>query len=305
MVALNDVSILGRGRLARPRRPRPAAPNHAILREYIYSSTQQRRITLTLLLNVAMQLCFGSLLTALLASNGVSSHSAAALPAESTVPAGYSAVATRANGARPIISSHDAGSGAGFNTARSTFTFNFNPTLLTLPDGTQALLIRSSNGTNASTASTKTNPDYLTLAKIRSTGAGAIVVDDLSDASIVVRPEASAIENRGVQDPRVMRDPTTGTYWLAISTYGDKGVGLAIARSKDGYTWETVKYCASAADGCGKSATILYHNDSHHYMFWGPGSVNVAVSSDYMNWTTLNSTAAFGLYIMKTASFRF
>ena len=106
-----------------------------------------------------MQLWFGPLLAALLASNGVSSHSATA---ESTVSAGYSAVATRANGARPIISSHDAGSGAGFHTARSTFTFNFNPTLLTLPDGTQALLIRSSNGTNASTASTKTNPDYLT-----------------------------------------------------------------------------------------------------------------------------------------------
>eukprot|EP01052_Picozoa_sp_SAG31_P036237 SAG31_NODE_4491_length_3188_cov_5.552784_3_plen_365_part_00 len=203
-------------------------------------------------------------------------------------------MATRVNGLRPIISSHDFGSGPGFHTARSTFTFNFNPTLLTLPDGTQALLVRSSNGTNASTASTKTNPDYLALAKVRRTGTGAVVVDDLSDASIVVSPQANAIENRGVQDPRVMRDPTTGTYWLAISTYGDAGVGLAIARSRDGYNWETVKTCASQADGCGKSATILYHNRSHHYMFWGPGAVNVAVSSDYMNWTTLNSSAVFG-----------
>ena len=208
--------------------------------------------------------------------------------------AAYSAVATRANGARPILSSRDAGSGAGWHTARSTFAFNFNPTLLTLPDGTQALLVRSSNGTNASTASTIANPDYLTLTKIRRTGAGAVVVDDITDASIVLSPEPSKIENRGVQDPRVMRDPLTGTYWLAYSSYGDAGVGLGIARSTDGYKWQTVTHCAGEADGCGKSGTIMFHTATHHLMFWGPGSVNVAVSSDYMNWTTLNSSAVFG-----------
>ena len=48
---------------------------------------------------------------------------------EAAAAGGYAAVATRANGARPIISSRDAGSGAGTHTARSTFTFNFNPTL--------------------------------------------------------------------------------------------------------------------------------------------------------------------------------
>ena len=214
---------------------------------------------------------------------------------EAPLPRLYSAVATRVNGARPIISSHDAGCGPGYHTARSTFTFNFNPTLLTLPNGTQALLVRCSNGTNASTASTKANPDYLALAKIHHVGSdGLVVVDDLTDASIAVVPEANAAENRGVQDPRVMQDLDTGTYWLAISTYGDSGVGLAIARSQDGLQWETVKHCSGVADGCGKSGTILYHNASHHYMFWGPGAVNVAVSSDYMNWTTMNSTAAFG-----------
>ena len=38
----------------------------------------------------------------------------------------------------------------------------------------------------------------------------------------------------------------------------------------------------------------MYHNATHHYLFWGPGSVNVAVSSDYINWQTLNSSAVFG-----------
>ena len=221
---------------------------------------------------------------------------AAAAAAGAPAAGGYAAVATRANGARPIISSRDAGSGAGTHTARSTFTFNFNPSLLVLPDGTQALLVRSSNGTNASSASTKANPDYLTLTKIRSgaDGVGAVVVGDISDASIVLSPEPNAIENRGVQDPRVMRDPSTGTFWLGYSTYGDAGVGLGIARSEDGYKWRTVKHCAGAAEGCGKSGTIMYHNATHHYLFWGPGSVNVAVSSDYINWRTLNSSAVFG-----------
>eukprot|EP00935_MAST-01C_sp_MAST-1C-sp1_P000786 g786.t1 len=145
-----------------------------------------------------------------------------------------------------------------------------------------------------STASTLTNPDYLTLTKIRRSGSGAVVVDNITDASIVLRPANTSKENRGVQDPRVMRDPTTGIYWLAYSTYGTAGVGLGIARSKDGYNWETVKHCSSQAEGCSKSGTILWHNDTHHFLFYGPGAVNVAVSSDYMNWTTINSTAAFG-----------
>jgi predicted GH43/DUF377 family glycosyl hydrolase len=158
----------------------------------------------------------------------------------------YAVTAARLNAQQPIISSQTAVSKAGAHTAASTFTFNFNPAYLTLPDGTGALLVRSSNGTNASTASTRANPDYLALTRLQSAAGGRFVFEDLSDASVVVRPHAAGKDDRGVQDPRVVRDAVSGTYWLTYRAYGSVGGNeLGIARSEDALEWQTVAYLPS------------------------------------------------------------
>ena len=55
-------------------------------------------------------------------------------------------------------------------------------------------------------------------------------------------PNAS-FDDRGLQDPRVIRDPSTGVYWLTFSSIGSKFQGTGIATSTDGAHWTKVGRC--------------------------------------------------------------
>ena len=97
---------------------------------------------------------------------------------------------------------------------------------------------------------------------------------------VVQRTPGSTLDDRGVQDPRVIRDPSTGTYWLTASSIGSSYIGTLIARSTDGLQWEKVGRCdADHADplrsfrvdpisnrSCnyGRAASILWRRSGEH-----------------------------------------
>ena len=127
----------------------------------------------------------------------------------------YRLSAVRANSAQPVVATrhHMPTPVNASHTAASTFFFNFNPTFLTLPDHTPAIILRSV--ARQRDPATTSNPDVLTLSRVRTTGdsgritAGTpVVIDPVNESSVILRPSPnSTLDNRGVQDPRVMQDP--------------------------------------------------------------------------------------------------
>eukprot|EP01050_Picozoa_sp_SAG11_P009349 SAG11_NODE_872_length_6802_cov_8.951514_2_plen_214_part_00 len=112
----------------------------------------------------------------------------------------YTVNFTRANGHQPFISSHFPAGHDG----RSAFNFNLVPAYLRLPDGHDALIVRSVNGTSWSkgTTSTTLNPDKLTLTSFREPDGASdtdhISVHPISADSVVLEPSGKA-EACGVQ----------------------------------------------------------------------------------------------------------
>ena len=236
----------------------------------------------------------------------------------------YAVSQRRANGGKPLIDSQNPPGSAG----SSTFHFNLVPAYVRLPDGTDALLTRSvnssgqcygntmqcdGNGTcdgghqcSAQGASTAINPDYITLTRYKG---GKLLDPDqaelepITDASISLRPSrayypynasGNHVEDCGVQDPRVVYNGKTKTYWMAYTTFGfaeqgshgpirkdtcgGGGAGCGIASSKDPSNpngWTRHGY-----GQLGKSAALLVRESGPHYAFYGIPSISVAVSWD-------------------------
>ena len=236
----------------------------------------------------------------------------------------YTVTQRRANGGKPLIDSKNPPG----STGSSTFHFNLVPAYVKLPDGTDALLTRSvnssgqcygntmqcdGNGTcdgghqcTAQGASTAINPDYITLTRYKG---GTLVDPDkaelepITDASISLRPSrayypynksGNHVEDCGVQDPRVVYDGQTETYWMAYTTFGfaeqsDKGpirkdtcggggAGCGIASSKD--PSNSSRWTRHGYGQLGKSAALLVRESGPHYAFFGIPSISVAVSWD-------------------------
>ena len=224
--------------------------------------------------------------------------------------AAFSVTATRANGARPIIAAaeHRGAPVAGAHTAASHAYYNFNPTALQLPNGSWALITRTVE--RQADPATPENPDFLTLSRVQhGERGGAVVVDDINETSVILRPTANAtFDDRGVQDPRVIRDPSTGVYWLTFSSIGSGFIGSGIATSTDGLHWEKVGRCDADHNrpyapgwdgqcGYGRAAAMLYREEGEHYMIWGPGGLNLArsVNRSLANWTTVQKAWLSGL----------
>ena len=127
---------------------------------------------------------------------------------------GYTVTFTRANQHEPIISSHFPAGSDGY----SAFNFNLVPAFLKLPNGSDALIVRSVNGTSwdpakNGTTSTLLNPDKLTLTtyvssssdmssvKVEPIFAESVIMEPVNDS---VFPGASKAEACGIQDPRLV-----------------------------------------------------------------------------------------------------
>jgi hypothetical protein len=229
----------------------------------------------------------------------------------------YSVTAQRTNFEQPVISTHlhMPISRNGSHTARSDYFFNFNPTSLQLPDGTWAIILRTvANQTNPATHN---NPDFLTLSRVRQAGdvegRGTVIVDPVNESSIILRPSTrGTLDDRGVQDPRVMRDPDTGIYWLTASSIGSSYVGTVISNSVDGLHWRKVSRCdtdhthpfetrvdpiSNLSCNYGRAAAILWRPRGEHYMMWGAGTLNLArsVNRSLTRWVTVKKAWLSGL----------
>ena len=232
----------------------------------------------------------------------------------------YSVTAERTNGEQPVVATRlhmpSAAASGKSHTAESDFIYNFNPTSLQLPDKTWAVIMRTV--ANQSEPATTANPDFLTLSRVRSMGdaqgRGAIVIDPVNESSIIFRSTpGETYDDRGVQDPRVMRDPETGLYWLTASSIGSRYTGTVIANSRDGIRWTKVGRCdadhtnplssvrtdpiRNVSCNYGRAASILWREEGEHYMIWGAGTLNLArsVNRSLTDWVTVRAAWLAGL----------
>ena len=171
---------------------------------------------------------------------------------------------------------------------------------------------------NQSNPATPSNPDFLTLSRVRKAGGaegrGAIALDPVNASSVVLRPTPNGtLDDRGVQDPRVIRDPETGVYWLTASSIGSRYIGTVIARSADGVSWVKVSRCdadhtnplrSTRVDpitgrrcNYGRAASMLWREKGEHYMIWGAGTLNLArsVNRSLTDWVTVTEAWLAGL----------
>lgn len=214
--------------------------------------------------------------------------------------AGYLVSQTRVNGAEPFIDAEN-------HPEQSAFHFNLVPAFLKLPNGDDAFLVRSVNGSGYQnengTASTLLNPDVITLTRIigNSSDVNSIRTEPITKTSVVFSPEpGNKAEACGVQDPRVVFDKRTGTYYMTYAAYanplpkdpktnpygiycGDAWLGLATTKTpEDPASWQRHGYNCGGA--CSKSAAILIREKGPHFMFWGIPTISVAISDDLIHW---------------------
>ena len=229
----------------------------------------------------------------------------------------YSVTAQRTNNEQPIISTylHMPKAKNGGHVARSDYFFNFNPTSLQLPDGTWAIILRTV--ANQTDPATENNPDFLTLTRVRkpgdAEGRGMIVIDPVNESSIILRPTRNGtLDDRGVQDPRVMRAPDTGIYWMTASSIGSSFIGTVISTSVDGLHWTKVSRCDAdhtkpfqrridpiSNESCnyGRAASMLWRSSGEHYLIWGACTLNLArsVNRSLTRWVTVKEAWLAGL----------
>jgi len=225
--------------------------------------------------------------------------------------AGYRVTQQRVNGQKPFIDAQT-------HPEQSAFHFNLVPAFLTLPDGHDALLVRSVNGStyqsHNGTASTTLNPDVITLTRFvgSSSDVNSIQVGPIKKTSVIFSPEpGNKAEACGTQDPRIVFDARNGTYYMTYAAYanplpkdpktnpygiwcGDAWVGLASTKTpEDPASWQRHGYnCkdpVSGVEACGKSAAILIREKGPHFMFWGIPTISVAVSDDLIHWKNYKS----------------
>ena len=102
------------------------------------------------------------------------------------------------------------------------FALNFGPGYVRLLDGTDALVIRSC--LNVSGCSTPANPDVITLVRRSKSALDLVQLQSQFEKAtlnhVILRPQG-ADEQCGVQDPRIVLDAQTSTYYMTYVAYGD------------------------------------------------------------------------------------
>ena len=176
------------------------------------------------------------------------------------------------------------------------------PAFLSLPNGSDALIVRSVDGVSWAgngTASTSLNPDKLTLTTFVGSASDmdAVRVRPILKSSVILEPTGPR-ETCGVQDPRIAYNKADETYYMTYCVYGgllpkdnksnprgnhcgDAGVGLATTKTpavKESWVRRGYNCNNGTADNCGKSAAILVRESGPHYMFCAQHAAPLAPS---------------------------
>lgn len=203
-------------------------------------------------------------------------------------------------GAMPVLS---------FLDGNTDYQQTFNPSWVVASAGTNnksGLLLRSSNCSAQPGTCTKCNSspcrmggpcqDVITFAELLSDDDNVTEIPrfkHVTSANVVLSPVLSntSMDNRGVQDPRIVFDPQTQMYYMFYTCYNTGGGGwakwfLCMAVSKDPTSpdmWSVRKGVWPLHFGS-KSAALLIRETGPHYMYWGAGVIHIASSSNLTDW---------------------
>lgn len=122
------------------------------------------------------------------------------------------------------------------------------------------------------------------------------------DSGTVVMSPSSATDDRGVQDPRVAYDVSTGVYLMFYTCYNSKHAPnvsdavLCLATTKDptepaGWLQRDVVFNSSS-----KSGALLIRESGPHFLYWGAGVIHLTTSTDPTTWRSAGTP-----FITKTA----
>ena len=187
----------------------------------------------------------------------------------------YSVAAVRVNKSKPILSPNN-----------SVFKFNYNPSLFTLPNGKDVLLVRcqavDSNG-NAL-------PSVLAISEFKTPlkeyHLDYIEMTPICECDIVFSPETER-ETFGTEDPRVVYDSNRKEYHMLYSAVQANPMfsRLALATSKDpSDSSKWVRHGTLYEENSKSGAAILINEKKNKYaMVWGDHSLTYTTSEDLLN----------------------
>lgn len=101
-------------------------------------------------------------------------------------------------------------------------------------------------------------------------------------------------EDYGTEDPRLTYDPSTATYHLFYTCFSSSlGPRLCHATTADPTapypgSWVRLGQVFPALGAGTKSAALVLRQAPPHYLFWGAGTIALAVSEDLVSFTTVN-----------------
>lgn len=180
----------------------------------------------------------------------------------------------------------------------SAFVQAFNPSWVEASEstgGAAGLLVRVQN---CSAAAAGVCDACYGQGKQASKIAFARFIDDLShprfskidDASLVYMPH-DATDDYGTEDPRILRDPATGLYYMFYTCFNSghaavPRISLCLATTRNPTVrggWERHGYVGLGENS--KSGALLMGNDRReHLLFWGAGTIHLSRSTNLSSW---------------------
>jgi predicted GH43/DUF377 family glycosyl hydrolase len=183
----------------------------------------------------------------------------------------------------------------------SDFAQVFNPSWIEASAGTggkAGLIIRTQNctaqpaGKCVACSGVAGAASLLTFAELRNDDndpTAKPLFKHISTSSAVFGPH-DLTDDQGTEDPRVVYDKKTGTYYMMYTCYNsgktkqDK-VTMCLATAKDPTTpgsW--VRHGPIGFSQGSKSGALLIRDEGPHFLYWGAGKISIANSTDLLSW---------------------
>jgi len=109
-------------------------------------------------------------------------------------------------------------------------------------------------------------------------------------------PDAPTSEDYGTEDPRIAYDAATGLYHLFYTCYGSTtGPRLCHSTTRDPTApypgnWTRLGAVFPQLGPNTKSGALLVRPQPPHYLYWGAGTIALAVSTDLVDFSTVNAS---------------
>jgi predicted GH43/DUF377 family glycosyl hydrolase len=192
------------------------------------------------------------------------------------------------------------------------FNYNYNPAYLQLADGTHAMLVRIQNQRNTSEFYSTTQSIMGLSTQLHANNLTAWSTIQTHD--IVFRPDGSAAENFGTEDPRVVQHAgVTHLFYSAVEQQGGAGSGGVITSRLSRATTSTPRVAASwrrhgpivrnganGTFGWSKSGALLLRNSPAEpsFLIFGDSSllpgIQLAKTTDLLTYDIISNFIFLG-----------